>query len=496
MNRKIVINMTGRILALTGLLMVLPLIVSLIYSEYHSAQSFGMTIIITIAVGAAIYFPSRSKGEKDRLLFTREGLMIVGIAWLAVSLIGAVPFVIDGCIPSFADAFFETASGFSTTGATILSGERIEAMTHGMLFWRSFTHWIGGMGVLVFIMALMPSDEKNGRSMHIMKAEMPGPIVGKLVPRVKDTAKVLYLLYIVLTLVETILLWAGDMNFFESIVHALGTAGTGGFGTLGDSIGSFSPYTQWVITAFMVIFAINFNLYYFIVIGRIKDALSSRELWLFLLILTVAAGAMAVNIYPIYNSISESIRHAAFQTASLASTTGYGTADINAWPTFSKIIMIALMFIGGCAGSTAGGLKLSRVMLMFKSCKRNLTKTFYPRSVNVVRLDGKKVDDETTDGVGIYFTLYAIIFAIIVLLLSYEPFDFEMIFTSVLSCLNNIGPCFSTKLASPQFADYSTLSKVILGLAMLLGRLELYPMLFVFTPRRFEPTRTEKKTSK
>lgn len=479
MNRKIIVNTLGKIALILGGLLLLPLAVSVIYGEWKQALSFLLTAAISAAGGFAAVRLTKKEKAADRMIFTREGLMIVGLAWLGVSLIGALPFVISGDIPSYIDAFFETASGFSTTGASIL--RNIEGLSRGMLFWRSFTHWIGGMGVLVFLMALAPSSPDTGRQVHIMKAEMPGPIVGKLVPRVKDTARVLYYIYIGLTVAETVMLLCGGMSLYESVIHSMGTAGTGGFSVNTGSIGVYSPYIQWVVFAFMLLFSVNFNLYYLILIKRFRDAFSSRELWLFFGIVAAAAVLIGINTYN--GDLAETVRISAFQTASFVSTTGYATTTaVNAWPTFSKCILVALMFIGGCAGSTGGGLKLSRVMIMFKSVGRSLRRNASPRSVRSVRLDGKTVDEETVSGAGNYFMLYFIILAVTTLLISFEPFDFEMLFTSALSCLNNIGPCFSAKIANPTFADYTWFSKIVLSLAMLLGRLELYPLLFAFTP--------------
>lgn len=467
-------------MSVLGGLLLLPMIVSMIYREWKSALSFLAVALFCVLAGVIAVLLTKQKKSADRMIFTREGLMIVGLAWLIVSAFGAVPFVISGDIPSFADAFFETASGFSTTGASILRD--VEVISRGMLFWRSFTHWIGGMGVLVFLMALAPSSPETGRQVHIMKAEMPGPIVGKLVPRVRDTALVLYIMYIGLTVLEIIMLCCGGMPFYDSVIHSMGTAGTGGFSIRNDSIGFYSPYIQWVVFSFMILFSVNFNLYYLMLVKKFKEAVSSRELWLFFGIVAVSTVLISVNTYN--GNLSETIRTAAFQSASFVSTTGYATTGaVNSWPTFSKIILIALMFIGGCAGSTGGGLKVARVMLMFKSALRSLRRNASPRSVRTVRLEGKTVDEETIGGVGAYFILYFLILALTVLLIAFEPFDFEMLFTSALSCLNNIGPCFSTALGAPSFADYTVFSKIVLSLAMLLGRLELYPLLFVFTPQ-------------
>ncbi|MEE1240040.1 MAG: TrkH family potassium uptake protein, partial [Acutalibacteraceae bacterium] len=385
---------------------------------------------------------------------------------------------ISGEIPSFIDSFFETVSGFTTTGASILTD--VESKSHGILFWRSFTHWVGGMGVLVLMMAIFPTD--TGRTIHIMRAEMPGPIIGKLVPKIKSTAKILYLIYIVLTATEALFLLLGGMSPFESIVYSLGTAGTGGFGIKSDGLASYTPYQQWVITVFMVIFGINFNLYYLVLTKKVRSALKSEELWFYLTIVATATVLITVNIYDMYGNTSDALRNSAFQVASLISTTGYATADFNLWPTFSKGILFLLMFTGACAGSTAGGLKLSRVILLFKSVRSNLKHMLHTRSVESIRFEGKKVDNATITNVASYFALYMLCIAVILLLLCLEPFDLETNISAAVSCFNNIGPGFSSVGPMSSYAEYSDFAKLVLSCAMLLGRLEIYPMLLMFSP--------------
>lgn len=415
---------------------------------------------------------------KNRVIYAKEGFVIVAFAWLLLSGIGALPFVISGEIPSYIDAFFETVSGFTTTGASILTN--VEKMSHGLLFWRSFTHWIGGMGVLVFIMAVVPSAAD--RSIHILRAEVPGPTVGKLVPRMKDTAKILYLLYIVLTVLEIILLLAGGMPLFDSIVHAFGTAGTGGFGIKANSIAGYNHYLQWVITIFMLLFGINFNLFYLMLLRRFKAAFHSSELWCYMGIWVVATLVVTFNVMQLYESFSESLRLAAFQTASIMTTTGYATADFNLWPNLSKGILVVLMCIGACAGSTAGGLKISRVMLLMKMIRRELRHMLHPRSVGVVKFEGKKVDNQTLSSVNAYFAIYVVISAIIFLLLCIDGFDLETNLTAMIACFNNIGPGLGRVGPAASFAGYSVLSKLVLSFAMLLGRLEIFPLLFAVIP--------------
>lgn len=475
MNFKIVSYIVGRIMQLEAVLFMLPLAVSLIYGEKTSAFSFLISALIALAIG---FFLVHATGKNNKMLFAREGFAIVALAWILMSAVGALPFVISGQIPSYVDALFETISGFTTTGASILND--VEALGRGMLFWRSFTHWLGGMGVLVFIMAILPQD--SGRAIHIMRAEMAGPIVGKLVPKIKDTAKILYLIYIALTVIQVVFLLFGGMSVYESLVHAFGTAGTGGFGILGDSVGSYSPYLQWVITIFMLIFGVNFNLYYLLLVRQFRAVAKNTEIWVYVGIVVASSLAIAFNIYSMYESISDSVRHAFFQVASVITTTGYSTADFNAWPNFSRSLLVILMFIGGCAGSTAGGIKVSRFIIAIKTFFRDIRQMIHPRSVSGVSLDGRKLDDKTIHGVNSYFALYLILFLCIFLLISLEPFDFETNFTATLACFNNIGPGLGVVGPASSFAAYSAPAKLLLSLAMLLGRLEIFPMILIFTP--------------
>lgn len=474
MNRKMVFYTCGQMLLLEAVLLVLPLITALIYRERCS-------IAILIAIGVALFIGTLimviSK-PADTVIYSREGFIITALTWVMFSAVGALPFVISGEIPSYIDAFFETVSGFTTTGASILTN--VEAMSHGLLMWRSFTHWVGGMGILVMVMAVAPM--MTDRSIHIMRAEMPGPVVGKLVPRVRQTAKILYVMYIVLTLVEMVLLLLGGMNLFESMTYTFGTAGTGGFGIKADSMASYSPYLQWVVTIFMFIFGINFNLYYLALIKRFKAVFSSEELWTYIGIVAISCTAIAINIRSMYDTLSETIRHSAFQVMTIVSTTGYATTDFDLWPQFSKTIILLLMIVGACAGSTAGGLKVSRVVMMFKSARRELKRMLHPRSVSVVRFEGKPLDDQTISSVSIYFVLYIAIILVVLLLISFEPFNFETRFSSVLACFNNIGPGLGAVGPTCSFAEYTGFSKIVLSIAMLLGRLEIYPMLFALSP--------------
>ena len=469
-----VLNTVGNILLAEAALMILPAIVSLIYLE-NCLWAFLITIGIALSLGFLLKLIFR---PDNKVIYAKEGFVIVTYAWVLMSAIGALPFVISGEIPHFADAFFETVSGFTTTGASILTD--VEAMSHGMLFWRSFTHWIGGMGVIVFVMAIIPNI--SDRSMNIMKAEVPGPTVGKLVPKARDTAKILYMIYIALTLLMFVLLLFGDMDVFESAVHAIGTAGTGGFGIKADSVGGYSPYSQWVVTAFMIVFSINFNLYYLILLRKFKPVLKSTELWFFLGLAALSIGVIAFNISPMYTSIEETLRYSSFQVATIMSTSGFATTNFNTWPGLSKAILFTLMFIGGCAGSTAGGLKQARVVMLIKTIHRELKKMLHPRSVRAVSMEDKRVDEQTLNGVTTYFAIYAMCIVGIFVLISFEPFGIETNLSATIACFNNVGPGFGAVGTIGSYAEYSIFSKILLSFAMLLGRLEIFPLILGFNP--------------
>ncbi len=475
MNRKMVYYMTGRIILLEGALLLVPLLVSLIYQDPGTVP-FLITIAICAAVGGALSCFFR---KTSQVIFAKEGFLITALAWLSVSAIGAIPFVLSGQIPSYIDAFFETVSGFTTTGASILT--HVESMSHSLLFWRSFTHWMGGMGVLVLMVAIMPN--LSSRTIHVLRAEMPGPTMGKLVPRLRDTAKILYVLYFVLTAAEFVLLLAGGMPVFDSAIHALGTAGTGGFGIKGDSIASYSPYLQWVIAAFMMLFGVNFNLYYLLILRQFRSILRSEELWTYVIVVLSATGLIAWNILPLYQNLSEATRQAFFQVNTITSTTGFSTADFNQWPELSKTLLVLLMFMGGCAGSTAGGLKVSRLVMLYKIVKRELRHLLHPRSVGAVRFEGKTVDNTTLISVANYFAIYAGLFVVFLLIVSFQPgFNLQSNFTAVASCFNNIGPGLDLVGPAANFAAYKPVLKLVLSFAMLFGRLEIYPMLISMSP--------------
>ena len=469
-----IFNTVGLMLKVEAALLLLPALAALIYGE-SCLWSILIAAAISLAAGFALTILCKPKSQ---VIYAREGFITVALAWIAVSAVGALPFYISREIPSYIDAFFETVSGFTTTGASILAN--VEVMSRGLLFWRSFTHWVGGMGVLVFVMALVPSV--TDRSIHIMRAEMPGPVVGKLMPRARDTASILYKIYVGMTLLQIILLWIGGMPLFESIVHAFGTAGTGGFGVKADSIAGYSPYLQWVITVFMLLFGINFNLYYLLLIRRFRAAAQSSECWYYLGIVGVCIALITANIMPLYNNFREALRLSAFQVASIVTTTGYATADFNLWPQFSKAILLLLMIMGACAGSTGGGLKVSRAVMLFKMVGKEIRHLLHPRSVNSVRFEGKHVDGATLKSVSSYFVIYIICILAICLILSLEPFDLETNLSATLACFNNIGPGLAAVGPASNYAAYSPLSKLVLSLAMLLGRLEIYPLLLTLSP--------------
>lgn len=475
MNVKAVFNTLGKIAVVEGALLLLPLCVSLIYSEFFSAAIFAVTVALAAALGGILMLLTQ---RRSHVIYAKEGFTIVAGVWILISLIGALPFRLSGCISSYVDAFFETVSGFTTTGASILTN--IESMPKGMLFWRSFTHFIGGMGFLVFVMAIIPNV--TDRSIHILKAEIPGPAVGKLVPKIRDTAKILYLIYVAITVLEAVMLVCGGMPVFDSIVHSFGTAGTGGFGIKSDSIASYSPYCQWVIGVFMMLFGINFNIYYLILMRKFKDVIKSSELWGYISIMLVSTVIVTVNNIEIYKRLITSARYSFFQVSSVMTTTGFATDNFDAWGGLPKAILLILMFIGACAGSTGGGLKVSRVIMLFKIVSREINRLLHPRSVNTIHFEGKKVDENTIGGVSHYFAIYVICFIAAFLLISFEPFGIETNFSATAACFNNIGPGFGHVGPALNYSAYHGFSKIVLAFAMLLGRLEIFPIIIAFSP--------------
>ena len=471
MNKKMVIYTTGQIVGVEGLCMLLSAGVSLVYREKS-----GFWLLVSAAIAGAIFLLSLLFKPKDQVIFAKEGFVTVALSWVLLSAVGALPFFLSREIPNYIDCFFETSSGLSTTGASIV--DHVERLSHGILFWRSFTHWIGGMGVLVLVLAIAPSV--SGRTIHMARAEMPGPVVGKLTPKIRDTAKILYIIYIVLTFLLAVMLMFGGMDVFESVVHAFGTAGTGGFGIKSDSVASYSPYIQWVLTIFMLVFSVNFNLYYMILIRRAASAFKSEEFWTMLALAAVSAAAVGFSIRPLYHTTGETVRHSLFQVASILSTTGFTTANIAAWPDLAKSVLLLLMFVGGCAGSTAGGMKMSRVMLLIKLIHHRVRHMLHPRSVKAVKFEGKTVDSDTLDGVASYLAVYVLCIAILFLILSFEPFGIEDNLSAAVSTFNNVGPAYG--VASSSYSAYSWVSKLAMSFAMIFGRLEIYPMLIMFSP--------------
>ena len=482
MNYRMIARVLGWILLIYAALMLLPLAAGLWYGE--SVLNFLVTIGLTAALGGLLLLPK----PRTNSLVARDGFVIVGIGWIAISLLGALPFVISGSIPRYVDALFETASGLSTTGATVVTD--IGAMTQnhrGDMFWRLFTHWIGGMGVLVFLMAVLPMSGEH--SMHIMRAEIPGPTVGKLVPRARKTALTLYLIYIGLTLVETVFLLCGGMSFYDALLHACSTAGTGGFSTNPDSIGGFhSTYIETVITVFMFLFGVNFNLYFLLLIGHWKEALKNEELHWYLGIIACAALLLTLGIRKLYGSVGESLHQAFFNIGALLSTTGFGTVDFTKdWPEYCKWILMLLMFCGGCAGSTGGGIKLSRLMILGKHEVAEIRQMVRPRSVVRVQLDGKRVEKSTVKAASTFFTLYMGLLLLFSLLVSLDGVDIATSFTASLSCLSNIGPGMTGAIGpAGNFAFFSDGTKLLLTLAMLMGRLEIYPILVLVSRRTWK----------
>lgn len=473
MNYKMVLYTMGRVVLLEAAFLVLPMAVSLLYGE-RCAVSFGLTILVALTVGFLLTFLCRGSHGTSSI---KDGFMIVALTWIMLSAIGALPFVFSREIPSYVDAFFETVSGFTTTGATILTD--VEALSRGMIFWRSFTHWIGGMGILVFVVMLMKTTD---RSINILKAEMPGPTVDKLAPKSRDTARILYLLYISLTVLETVLLLLGGMGLFDSVVHSLSTAGTGGFGAYNASAANFSPYIQWVLTVFMLLFGVNFNLYYLLLLGRVRDIFRNTEFKVYLGIIAAAVTIITVDILPLYQSFSTSLRQASFQVAAIMSTTGFVTADFTVWSPLSKTLLLLLMFLGGCAGSTAGGLKLSRIIILCKMARRELRRTLRPRVVDVIKMDGHRLEEQTAHSVAVYFALYMLCIGALLVALSFSPFDMETNLFSSVSCFNNVGPAFGMAGPVGNYSLYQPVLKLLLCVGMLLGRLEIYPMLLLFVP--------------
>ena len=479
MNYKMVAFVLGRIFCIEAVLMLFPMLCAACYGEWYLLPAFLLPAVLLAVLGLA----ASLRTPKNTTIFARDGLAIVALVWVLMSTFGALPFVISGEIPSFIDAFFETVSGFTTTGSTILTD--VEALSHGTLFWRSFAHWVGGMGVLVLAMAVLPMTD--GRAMHLMRAEVPGPTVGKISSKLSDSAKILYAIYFAMTLAEVILLCAGGMPLFDSLIHAFGTAGTGGFSNKGLSVGAYNnPYFEIVIGVFMLLFGINFNLYYFLLLRRFRDAFCSEEMLTYLGIVAFSTVTITLNILHLYDGVGTALRTAFFQVSSIITTTGYASADFNLWPTYARTVICILTFIGACAGSTAGGLKISRIIIFFKAAKQDLNKMLHTHAVTTVRFEGKPLDEKVLRGVHNYFNIYMLLLAVSILLISLDGFDLVTTFTSVVTCINNVGPGLEVVGPMGNFAGFSAPAKLLLSFDMLAGRLELYPMLALFSPRLWQ----------
>ena len=474
MNYRAVVNVLGKIMFMEGALMILPLIVAIIYGEYDTLIAFLIPIVILVSVGLAFGV----KTPKNKMLLAKEGFMICGLAWIFMSAFGCLPFVISGMIPNYLDAFFETVSGLTTTGSSILT--KVEGNPYGLLFWRSFTNWIGGMGVLVFIIAIVPLS--GGSNINLMRAESPGPSVGKLVPKVRHTARILYIIYFGLTLLEFIILVMAKMSVFDAVNTSFATAGTGGFGIKNDSIGGYSVAIQWIVTIFMILFGVNFNAYYLLFFGSIKKALSMEEVRAYFGIILAAITAITINIYSMCSGVWDAITKSAFQVGSIITTTGFSTTDFNMWPQTSKTILVLLMFVGACAGSTGGGIKVSRFVILIKTIIKELNSYIHPRSVKKIKVEGKPVEHEVIRSVNVYMITFILTFVVSVFLVSLEGKDLTTNFTAVAATINNIGPGLELAGPTQNFGHFGILSKIVMIFDMLAGRLELFPMLLLFHP--------------
>ncbi len=476
MNMKMMGRFIAQIIAIEAAFMVPALAISLGYGEGPAVQAFAVTVGFMLVLAGILYALCRKAG---RLFGAREGFVCVALSWMVMSLLGALPFVLCGQVEHYIDALFEIVSGFTTTGSSVISN--VEGLYKGILYWRSFSHWIGGMGVLVFLLAVLPGGKGSGFTMHLLRAESPGPDVGKLVPKMRQTAVILYCIYIVLTVINVIFLLAGGMPLFDALCTAFGTAGTGGFGIYNDSLSSVSPYLQNVTTVFMFLFGINFSLYYLLLMGKLRSVFKDEELRLYVGLAVACIIGLVLSIRPLYSTLEETVRHAAFQVSSVMTTTGYTTTDYDLWPGISKAILLLLMIVGASAGSTGGGLKCIRVLLLFKVLRRNIRQILNPQKVLVVRSNGKVVDEKVLSNANAYFAAYVVIIVVCTLLLSLDGFSLETNLSAVLATFNNIGPGLAAVGPTCTYADYSVLSKLTMIMAMLAGRLEIFPILVLFS---------------
>ncbi len=476
MNYKMMGRFVAQTLLIEAVFMIPALIISLCYHEPMAVQGYLLTYAVLLPVIGLLFL--LCKGAPNALNAT-GGLVCVAISWIALSALGCLPFVFSGEIPHYVDALFEIVSGFTTTGSSILSN--VEALSHGILYWRSFSHWLGGMGVLVFLLAVDPGSKGSGFTMHLLRAESPGPDVGKLVPKMRKTAAILYLIYIVLTVADFLFLVAGGMPAFDAVCTAVGTAGTGGFGIKNDSLASYSPYLQNVTTVFMFLFGVNFSCYYLLLLGQFRSVFRDEELRVYLAVIFVAIAAIVIDLGSFYGSLEETVRHAAFQVATVMSTTGFATTDFDLWPSFSKAILVGLMFMGACAGSTCGGMKVARVVLLLKNLRRNIRQMMRPNTVQVVRSNGRVVDEKVLANTNAYLAAYATILVLSFVVISLDNFSIGTNMTAVIACFNNIGPGLEAVGPTCNFSGFSDLSKLVLIFDMLAGRLEIFPILVLFS---------------
>ncbi len=476
MNYKMIGRFLSQIIAVEACFMAPAMFISLGYGENKTVLAFIYTIAIMLALSGVMYALCRKAGK---LFGAREGFVCVSLSWIIMSLLGALPFVFSGQVTSYIDALFEIVSGFTTTGSSVVAN--VEGLSKGILYWRSFSHWIGGMGVLVFLLAIVPSGKGTGFTMHLMRAESPGPDVGKLVPRIRQTAMILYVIYIVLTIANIVFLLAGNMHWLEALCTAFGTAGTGGFGVKSTSLAEYSPYIQNVTTVFMFLFGVNFSCYYLLLLGRLKSVFKDEELRFYVGLAVLCVVGLVLTIRPLYGTLEETVRHAAFQVSSIMTTTGYVTTDFDLWPSFSKAILLLLMMVGACAGSTGGGIKCIRVVMLFKILRRNIRQLLNPQKVQVVRSNDRVMDEKVLSNINAYLAAYVIIVVLSVLLLSLDGFNLETNLSATLATLNNIGPGLAAVGPTCTFVNYSVFSKLILIANMLIGRLEIFPILALFS---------------
>ena len=479
MNLSIIRRTLGYVLMLESALLLVPCLVGAIYGE---KETFAYLIVCALCLAVGLL--TSIKKPRNSVFYLKDGCVATALSWIVLSLFGCIPFLITKEIPSFIDALFETVSGFTTTGTTIIND--VEAISHCSLIWRSLTHWIGGMGVLVFIMAVVPLS--GGSNINLMKAESPGPSVGKIVPKMRQTARLLYVIYILLTLMEFIFLLTGGMSIFEAFATATATAGTGGFGVKNSSLGEYSAYIQWIVIVFMILFGINFNAYYFIIMRQFKKAFAIEEIKVYFGIVIISSCVILASIVNLYETVFEAVTHSFFQVAAIITTTGFTTTDFDTWPSIAKTILVMLMFVGACAGSTGGGIKISRYIISIKSVGREIKSFLHPKSVNKVKMDSKIIDQDVIRTTNVYFITFIMIFVSSLLLVSIEGRDLITNFTAVASEMNNIGPGLSSAGPTENFASFTVLSKCVFIFDMLAGRLELFPMLMLFHPVLWKDT--------